>query len=810
MHVKEILGEIEDYINGDSDFFDVSSVEQDLAGAPKYYINLIVRLIKYYDDYRDNKAEISGYLSSLRCFLLSFQTDIQLKDNEWITDNKFGLKLNPDGRVYASLECPKYLNGKFVSEAFQIMKHEIMSTSSRYFLETNEYIKDLTGINSFYSEAQKLCVMGALYLPGGYSALTVLPTGGGKSLITQTLAYKEKGLTLVIVPTISLAIDQEISAKSVLNRVTSHEIFSYSSGANNGEMIIEAIKNETAKLLFISPEALIKNVDFANAISEANKRHYLKNLVIDEAHIVVEWGDFFRTDYQALEPWRKQLVRDNPEIRTLLLSATVDNNTGMLLKKLFSEDEKWVEFRCDSLRKEPRYCTIKSNSLREKKSRLLEMVNLLPHPLIVYTLKPDRAEVIKEWIKNSGYTKVESFTGDTGTKDRDNLIRAWKNNEFDIMVATSAFGMGVDKPDVRTVIHDFVPDNPSLFYQELGRGGRDGLPCLSVMSIYPELDFETNARGKVLTAETALGRWISMYQSLKSERVEEYVYIDTKIKPTYNLNYVHDEATSRDIQWNIYLLLLLRRYNLIEILDMKYKRLEEKYVFKIKVIDNRLSIANGDTEKLLEEIRTKEKLRFIKEFSSIKRWIVNSDKICITEMLLKTYPYVLEYCAGCDCHDELAKEEDSRFPLVKRVDYLPKKDDYHIANENESLIVTDAKEQCIGKLISNGVSFFVSDSNLDLANFQPVPQIMIVNFYEFRRILAEKQFYYINGVCCIIYSDERERFLKEISSMIRCIGGKIKTIHVVKYDYEINNDGKKVSAVIGNNITDRIMEDTNV
>lgn len=806
MNNGEIVSLVEEYINGDTEEFDWGYFEELLAGAEPYYRNLVERLIRFYDAYLDDNQEITEYLSALRCFLISFQSDIEIKEAEWITNNSFGLKYNSDKKIYASIMCPSYLNERFVSEAFQVTGVTKENKDQRYNLKTNAYIEELTGNPTFYSEAQKLCVMGVLKMPKGFSALAVLPTGGGKSLITQTLAYKEDGLTIVIVPTISLAIDQEISAKNAICRLTTQEIFSYSSGADNGDLIINSIKNKSAKLLFISPEALIKNEDFANTIAEANEAGYLKNIVIDEAHIVVEWGDFFRTDYQALEPWRKQLLAVNHDLKTVLLSATVDSNTGLMLKNMFSEEDKWIEFRCDSLRREPRYCIAKSNSFREKKQRLLEMVNLMPHPMIIYTMKPERAETIKEWIKTAGYDKVETFTGDTHSKDRDELIRGWKNNEFDIMVATSAFGMGVDKPDVRTVIHDFVPDTPNLYYQELGRGGRDGLPCLSIMSIYPDQDLDANTRSKVLKVDTALGRWLSMYQSPKSERIEDYVLIDTKIKPTYNLNYVYDEANARDVQWNIYLLLLLRRYNLIEILDMRYLKAEERYVFKIKVLDKRLSLPDRGVEKLLDDVRTQEKSRFSKEFTVITKGVVNADKVCISDMFLRTYPYVLEYCSGCNSHEKVVDEEDDRFSLVKRIKLLPEPMKGLADFEEESLIETDKPEVYLEKLISMGIRVVVTDKELDLSGFPEIPDLMVVNFYEFRRLLAEKQLYYLGGICCIVYSDKKDLFLKEYAVLNRSNCSGFKRIHMVKSDFEINADGKKFSAVISNNITDKMME----
>lgn len=179
---------------------------------------------------------------------------------------------------------------------------------------------------------QKLAVYGALNAPEGYTVLVSLPTGGGKSLVTQTISYQKDGLTIVIVPTISLAIDQKRVTKKVIKRATNEEeIFSYSSGDDVGP-IFKAIREQKAKVLFISPEALLENPGFAEVVKEANKSRYLKNIVIDEAHIVVDWGASFRVDYQCLESWRNMLLLTNPSLRTILLSATFEDRCVATLR----------------------------------------------------------------------------------------------------------------------------------------------------------------------------------------------------------------------------------------------------------------------------------------------------------------------------------------------------------------------------------------------------------------------------------------------------------------------------------------------
>lgn len=805
---KDLINQlVESYINGDIDDFDWSIIEKETNSFAKCYYNTIKRLIFSFENFKEDSIEIKDYLINLRNYLLIFQTDIFIKDHSLYEKNNVGLSFNTNNKLYASIDFDNDIDTKFLQEAF-LYNFPIVKKSKKYNLDMPPYLHRLTGYDSFNSEAQKLCTLGILRMPEGYTGLVVLPTGSGKSIITQSIAYQKDGLTVVVVPTISLAQDQEISAKNTiqLQYFNLREIFSYYSGMSDKETIINAINENRARLLFISPEALIQSPDFIDAITEANKKRYLKNLIIDEAHIVIEWGSYFRTEYQILEPWRKKLLKDNPDLKTILLSATVDINTSNLLKKMFSDNDKWLEFRCDELRKEPRYAIIKCKTSVEKKRKIIELVRKLPHPIILYTHTPDQANVIKEWLKMDGIYNVKTYTGETDTVERKNLLEDWKNDAFDIMVATAAFGMGVDKPDVRSVVHTFIPNNPNLFYQELGRGGRDRLPCLSVMCICPN-DYDNIQSTMVLSEKKIIGRWNTMYHSPKSRHIRDVIYIDTKLKPDYNKNYVYDEASDMDTRWNIYVLLLLRRYDLIEIVDMEYDAAEDHYIFAIKIKDDCLVNQTEKTVKILKNISSKEKRRFEKDKNMMISSINDCATICISNLFTTIYSNVAEYCSGCNSHKHVIDESKNRFEIHKVVNYMHNKSNIYSLFADNSLIITPNKNKIISLLIAKGVKNIISEEKLVFDDDQIYSsELMILNFNEFRSLSMAKQVYYLSDVCLFIYSDNEDKFNEQFSLIDRSNIGNLRKIHLTSEDFYLNSISKNVSAYISDNISGLIEE----
>jgi ATP-dependent DNA helicase RecQ len=207
------------------------------------------------------------------------------------------------------------------------------------------------------------------------------------------------------------------------------------------------------------------------------------------------------------------------------------------------------------------------------------------------------ADNIKKSLAKVGINNVRTFTGLTGKSQRKKLIDEWVDNEYEIIIATSAFGVGVDKSDVRTVIHTYIPQNANTYYQELGRGGRDCLPCLSVMCLQPEDTTIGRDRiiKKVLTSEKIIGRWDSLYNNQKSVRLSDNrVFIDTSIKPNYaDVDEFDDSPTSdADMNWNVYVLLFLRRHNMIQILEVKIDH--GHYMILIKIEDDRLRIVDDE------------------------------------------------------------------------------------------------------------------------------------------------------------------------------------------------------------------------
>ena len=322
-------------------------------GIEKYRYMTAFRLSKFVKMYRARRISKDDLLISLRNYLLVFQTSVHLPEDIDIQDNPYGLRTDSEGLCYATLNLPDYMNTDIIKQGF-MEDYIAPKKDERYFLGVTPNIYRLTGFKKFKSIRQKLAVNGALNMPEGYTALVSLPTGGGKSLITQTMAYQKKdGLTITVVPTVSLAMDQVRVAKDNIKVAMESEIACYYSDLSKEEKrsIIDRIKNRKLRLLFISPEALIKNEVFKQVIDVANDSGYLRNLIIDEAHIVIEWGNFFRVDYQCLEPWRNNLYEKNSKLKTVLLSATYEKNTVKILQSMFATGDKWIEIRCDALRR---------------------------------------------------------------------------------------------------------------------------------------------------------------------------------------------------------------------------------------------------------------------------------------------------------------------------------------------------------------------------------------------------------------------------------------------------------------------------
>lgn len=427
----------------------------------EYVFNTAKRLLKIWFKLLENKIYKVDFECSLRNYLMVVKMPINISNYQPSSQfEDLGLRYDGEsGKIWANLTIPSFLNGTLIKQLY-MQNYVEEKQDSIHSLHTNGFIRKITGFNYFKSNEQKLAVTGSLRVPNGYSCLVSMTTGGGKSLITQTIAYQKPGLTIVIVPTISLMLDQYYNAKEIIKSDVDNEIFYYHSDSSLDEFY-SALKNKTARLLFVSPESLIKNKLLREKIEEANSNHYLKNLVVDEAHIIIEWGSSFRIDFQCLDALRRNFINANSELRTFLLSATYSDETIRQLKMFYSTMGKWIEIRCERLRHETRFDVIKCDNYGEKLNKIYSAIDFLPRPMIVYVKSPDDAENLKIKLEERGYNNTKTFTGATRNEERLQIIEEWKDCEFDLMIATCAFGVGVDKKDVRTVLHTYIPENPN-------------------------------------------------------------------------------------------------------------------------------------------------------------------------------------------------------------------------------------------------------------------------------------------------------------------------------------------------------------
>ena len=798
-----------DIIHKVQDFFDNPDMRvnsTDLLNGDNVNTAVADRMINAYQRFMSNQTfeKQIEFECSLRNFLLYLKTSVTIKGYNLLTPNRFGLKVNySNNSIYANFELPNYVNETFVRTTFDNQQVQKVADDTA-IKAVNPYIYKLTKqkFRTFKSIEQQLAVMGALRVPAGYTAMVAMSTGGGKSLITQTVSYQyDNSLTIIIVPTISLMLDQQRNASSIIKPDNKKEIMYYHSGCNVDELI-SALDKNLVRMLFISPEALIKNIRIQDSILKANSKGYLKNLVIDEAHIIIEWGASFRVDFQCLDSFKRLLVKDNPSLRTYLLSATFSKKVVDNLKMFYGDDDRWIEIRLDALRKEPRFDIIKCNSYTEKHDRIKELVCKLPRPMIIYVNSPDDAEKVQHELAKVGFDNTRIFTGKTKSIDRERIINEWISDKFDLMIATCAFGVGVDKKDVRTVIHSYIPSSADQYYQECGRGGRDGLPCLSVM-LYTDDDIKAtmSMTQKVLTVEKLCGRWFSMLNNRKTNIRLDSIVIDTSVKPNYSdTDSFYVDVNNADITWNVYVILLLRRARMIEITDVKYS--DDRYIFNIRLIDKRIRFDCEQTIEIFNSIRDDESKSIYMEIKELTSKLRRVGKSCWSSMFNDIYLLTEEYCAGCNNHNDNRSERGNHFPLKKPIFYpvsIPEGKLCDVMTGTKEMLIIceeDSYEIIQNLLIGADIIIIPDESELAfrLLNSKIIkPTQYCMGYSEFFDLSRMNSYYYLSGNIVFYIGDDQE-----LAERVLNISHdkEYNRVYVVNSDFYIAKRNKNISELV--------------
>jgi ATP-dependent DNA helicase RecQ len=295
--------------------------------------------------------------------------------------------------------------------------------------------------------------------------LVLMPTGGGKSLCFQLPALLSPGITIVVSPLISLMKDQ---VDALLGYGISAALLNSSLTFEENTEVIEKAKRGEVKILYVTPERL------ALPAFEAILRTLPVSLfAIDEAHCISEWGHDFRPDYRNLKLLRQKF----PNIPIIALTATATEKVRADIVRQLSLPSPHV-FTSSFNRQNLSYEVLPK---KDSFGTILSLISLYKdESIIIYCFSRKDTETIAEKLSKQGYSAGTYHAGLSADKRRDNQER-FIRDDIQIMVATIAFGMGIDKPDVRLVIHHSLPKSVEGYYQETGRAGRDGLPSRCVL-----------------------------------------------------------------------------------------------------------------------------------------------------------------------------------------------------------------------------------------------------------------------------------------------------------------------------------------
>ena len=336
-----------------------------------------------------------------------------------------------------------------------------------FFESADEALEELFGFSSFRAGQREVVD----HLVEGQNALVVMPTGAGKSLCYQLTAALVEGVTLVVSPLIALMKDQVDQLQATGLPTTA--IHSAISRAEQQERI-EGMYVGDYKVVYITPERF-----YSSTFCEALRDIQIGLLVIDEAHCISQWGHDFRPAYRQLADVQQRF--GHPPTAAFTATAT-ESVRRDIREQLGIESDH--EFMGDLGRPNLIFDVCNAGDKRGKIRRIKEMAHRYPGAsMIIYGATRKQVTAVCKALEKAGL-KAAGYHGGISARGRREIQERWMDGALPILVATNAFGMGVNKPDVRAVIHYNIPGSIEAYYQEAGRAGRDGLPahCLLLFS----------------------------------------------------------------------------------------------------------------------------------------------------------------------------------------------------------------------------------------------------------------------------------------------------------------------------------------
>jgi ATP-dependent DNA helicase RecQ len=321
-----------------------------------------------------------------------------------------------------------------------------------------------------FREMQADIVASAL---NGNDTLALLPTGGGKSICFQVPALCMDGICIVVSPLIALMKDQ-------VQNLTQRGIEAYAvyTGMSKYDLdrIFDNCVNGKVKFLYLSPERLGSELAI-----ERIMRMKVNLIAIDEAHCISQWGYDFRPAYLNIAQFRELL----PKVPLIALTATATSDVVQDIQDKLAFRSNSKVFKKSFARDNLAYIVLQEE---DKKSKMLDILKKVPGSGVVYVLNRKETRDIAAFLQQNGISAGHYHAG-LPSEQRAEMQDAWIKGQLRIIVATNAFGMGIDKPDVRSVIHLTLPDSLEAYFQEAGRGGRDGNKAYAIL-LYNQSDRE--------------------------------------------------------------------------------------------------------------------------------------------------------------------------------------------------------------------------------------------------------------------------------------------------------------------------------